>query len=274
MPFRITLENVPSAGDQIVVDLTDGNGNYEQFIYVVQVTDSLIDIRTQLIIIINASPYFTAGLAGGPLEDPTLVVNQQTSNNYNLFTCEVSVVYNMLNISPSYTMSFDENNNAFEGERSYKPEWMSCLGVLMITFKDGSPYTHDGSTFNNFYGVQYPSRITIVANQSLLQKKTWISIFEIANTIWTCPLIYSNMNTYGTQRQESSLVLSEFSILEGQPSASFKRDIHSRGGKINGNTLKGSYLAITFEVDSNRTNELVALSAASVKYIDSPLNLR
>lgn len=274
MPIRITLENVPIPGDQVVVTLTDGDGNVEVFNYEVQVGDDLVDIREQLILLINAGTYFVAGFGGVIIEDPIILVNQITTNNYNLFTAQVSFIYDPANVSPAYTMAFDENNNAFEGERSYQPEWMSCLGVILITFKNGSPYTHDGATFNNFYGVQYPSRITGVANQGLYQKKTWISVFEIANVPWICPLIYTNMNTYGSQRQESNLVLGEFTVLEGQPSASFKRDVHSPGGKINGSSLKGSYMAITFEVEAARTTDLVALSAASIKFIDSALNLR
>lgn len=176
--------------------------------------------------------------------------------------------------SAAFTMAFDEINNSFEGERSYQPEWMVCLGTLMITYKNGTPYTHDSTTFNNFFGVQYPSNISAVANAGLYQKKTWISLLEIANTTWVCPLIYTSLMSYGSQRQESNLILEDFRLLEDQPSVSFKRDIHSPGGIINGNVLKGTWIVIKFEVEAARTEDLVALSAASVKFIDSPLNVR
>lgn len=274
MPYVFTIQNMPFEGDVVRVSLTDGDGINRIYDYEVQSGDNLSDVATGMQILINADIYFAAVSQTLYPSQTGLEINQVTSNNYNLFTGLTTIIYNPDSVSPAFTMAFDENNNAFEGERSYQPEWMSCLGVLMINFKNGSPYSHDGDTFNNFFGVQYPSNITGVANMGLYQKKTWISLVEIANTIWTCPLIYTNVISYGNQRQESNLIFQDFRLLENQPSVSFRRDQHSSGGIINGSPLKGSYIVIKFEVDNMRTNNFVALSAVSVAYIDSPLNKR
>lgn len=169
----------------------------------------------------------------------------------------------------NYTFSFNEMRNAYSSFFDYHPEWMVCAEDVLYSWSNGNLYVHNSPTYCNFFGQQYSAYITVPFNQNLLEKKTWISLSEIANTIWECPEIYTNVMSYGTQRQESSLVPSEFRILESMPSASFKRDIHSQGGKINGSTLKGNWLVVKFQ--KTNATELVYLSAVSVKYIDSPL---
>ena len=56
---------------------------------------------------------------------------------------------------------------------------MMCnLRTLMVTFKDGGLYTHDSSVYNNFYGAQYDTEITIGFNAIPLGKKTFLSFRE------------------------------------------------------------------------------------------------
>ena len=54
--------------------------------------------------------------------------------------------------------------------------------------------------------------------------------------------------------------------------AAFLRDIHSRGGWINGSFLKGSYLVAKFQIDT--PTSVVRLSEVSVMWKDSPLNIK
>jgi hypothetical protein len=107
-----------------------------------------------------------------------------------------------------------------------------------------------------------------VFNDNLTQKKSWNAISELANSIWACPLIYTNQVTYGTQRQETNLGESEFTLLENMPSAVIKRDINSIGGKINGNFIKGNWMAAKFRKE-NATN-LVFLNEVNCRFTDSP----
>ena len=95
---------------------------------------------------------------------------------------------------------------------------------------------------------------------------------ETANTTWKCPIIYTQMDSYDSVKQVSSLIDADFAILESEYHASFLRDANSPGGLINGNSLKGGYIVIKFE--KTNANTFVYLNSATVKYIDSPLNNR
>jgi hypothetical protein len=172
----------------------------------------------------------------------------------------------------AYTMTFDEGKNAFDSPVSFKPEWIDCLNTLLVSFKNGNFWKHDSLTHCNFYGVQYGCSITVAFNTASLDKKTWLSLMETSNAIWECPVIYSQMNTYGSTPQESYLTAANFSLLEGEYHAAFMRDINSPGGWINGWELKGGYLVVKFEI--RNASNYVYLNSATLKYINSPLNNR
>lgn len=171
----------------------------------------------------------------------------------------------------AYTLTFDEENNQFESFMSYQPEMMCTLGTLLISFKNGELWTHDADYYNRFYGTDYESNISAVFNDFPDAKKTWSAIAEVANTTWDCPLIYTNTNTYGSQRQESKLIEQNFTILEGMPSSSILRDLYSPGGWNNGDWMKGTYMVVKFRKSS--ASDLVYLSEVSMRVIDSPLNV-
>lgn len=176
---------------------------------------------------------------------------------------------------PAYTMVFDEPNNSFEDERSYQPEMWGCLGTLLISFKDGQLYTHDGDTYNNFYGVQHESSITAVFNENYMQRKAWQSVQQISNTIWDCPEIYSSLTSISQLglKQQSNLVTQDFEIIEGMPTASFFNDTNSIGGLLNGDKLRGFYLVVKFRAQTSQTSNLISLSGATIRFVDSALNL-
>jgi len=176
--------------------------------------------------------------------------------------------------SPAQTLSFSESRNdtdrpSFESYLSYKPEYMVSLGVLFASFKDGQLWTHDNTVYNSFYGSDYESSVTLVFNDQALQKKSWQNITEVANVIWDCPLIYTNVNTYGTTPQTSSIIEQEFQVLEGNPAATIKRDANSPGGKWNGQFMKGNYCVIKFRVQN--ASQLIYLNMVSVYYKQSQL---
>jgi len=172
-----------------------------------------------------------------------------------------------------YTISFDEVGNAFESFYSYYPEYYGSLETNLFSFKNGQMWIHSNdSTFCNFYGVQHEASITTVFNQANINKKTWISVAETSNTVWECPLIYTQMNSYDTVRQESELKEVDFVTLESTYNASFLKDKNSQGGLIEGSSLKGGYIVAKFE--KTNANSFVYLNNVGIKYIDSPLNIR
>lgn len=269
MPFVFTISKTPVAGDIVNVTLTDGAGHTKIYSYLIVAGNTLQNVSDSIKTLINADIYFTAINQTTYPSDVGLEINQVTNVHYNLFTGSVAITYIPSSINAPVTLSFDEDGNVFESFLSFHPEYMVTLGTLMMTCKDGDIWTHDSEIYNNFYGVQYDSYVTPVFNDAGIEKKTWIGVSEVANTIWDMPLAFTNVNSYAGQRQETNLVEGEFTVLEGMPTASFKRDIHSQGGKINGGFLKGNYLAV--KLRKQLPTDLVYLSQINVKFIDSPL---
>lgn len=172
-----------------------------------------------------------------------------------------------------YTITFNEVRNSMEGFESfmsYHPEMMGCLNNLLFTFKNGQFWKHEDSEYCNFYGNQYGASIQPIFNGSPGMKKTYISVTQYANTVWPCTEIKTQLNTYGSVPQRSLLVAQDFKFLEGDYNSSFRRDINSPGGLVNGWPMRGNWMTIKLEL--SQTPDFVFLNAVSVKYINSPLN--
>jgi hypothetical protein len=178
------------------------------------------------------------------------------------------------NTIDSYAFSFNERRNGFSSFYSFNnAEWALSAEDIIVTWLNGNLYLHNNTTnYCNFYGQQFECYITLVFNINLFEKKSWMSVAELASAIWACPLIYSNVQSYSGQRQETTLVNAEFEDLESMFHTAFKRDINSIGGKINGDEIKGNYLVIRFQKDD--ANNQITLSEAQVMFKDSPLTNR
>ena len=170
------------------------------------------------------------------------------------------------------TLIFDEEANTFDSFISLYPEMMTTLGTLMVAFKNGQLYTHDSSTYNNFFGVQYDSTITPVFNQGVAAVKSFMALEEKTSNVWDCPEIETSLMSYGSTPQQSNLVASDFRLLEGKWCSPLLRDSNSIGGVEGGDTLKGDWIKIKMR-NINASN-LVSLNLVGVRFIDSPLNNR
>lgn len=171
------------------------------------------------------------------------------------------------------SLAFDERKNSWTSFYDFAPDSILCAENQLYSFFNGKLYSHDNTTaYANFYGTQYKTSITSVFNDLELEKKTWISVSAVSNVIWNCPLIYTQLDSYPGQRQESNLIDEDFALLEGQYHASFLNDIHSIKGLINGDSLKGTYCVIQFQPTDG--SKYSFLAAVSVKYIQSPLTTK
>lgn len=186
-------------------------------------------------------------------------------NNYVLSLSQVGG-------STAKTIVYDEENNGFEGFVSYIPESMAVLGTLFVTFKNGALWTHDATTYNNFYGVQYSSYITAIFNQSPNQVKTFLGIEYRASSKFFCSDIETSSTSYGSVKQQSDLVEADFVLLEDKYNAALLRDKNSIGGINNGDILKGNHIKVRF--DKTNPTTIQTLNFVSLKYNDSPLNNR
>ncbi len=162
-----------------------------------------------------------------------------------------------------------DEDEGFESKYSYHSEGMESLNNLLISFKEGELWKHDSDTYCQFYGINYTAYITGVFNDAILQKKTWEALTLISEVKWSCPVIYTNVNSYGNVKQESELIEEDFELFEQYPSAGLKKDKNSVGGLLNGNWLKGGYIVIRFQ--KNDASNLVILCGVSLVLRDSAL---
>lgn len=173
------------------------------------------------------------------------------------------------------TMGFDEARNAFTSIYSFAPECIVCAENVLYSWRNGRLYIHDvttGNGMNTFYGIYYDSSITRVFNAGLVEKKTFLSLTEVASAIWDCPTIYTNSMSYGTTPQQSNLIISDFANLESNFSASFWRDTQSIGGLTVGDSLKGNLIVIKFR--ASNAARLIHMTAVNLYFVDSPFTSR
>jgi hypothetical protein len=174
-----------------------------------------------------------------------------------------------------YTLPFAETRDTTEGFEcftSYFPEGMSSLGTLLVAFKGGEIWTHDNPVYCNFFGQQFDAEIDGVFNDSMLEKKTWTSVAQQSNTVWSCPEIETQTKSYGSVPQQSELIASDFEEREGTFHAAFLNDSNSIGGLIEGDSLKGNWLRVKFR--KQNASEFVFLNMISTRFIDSPLTVK
>lgn len=173
------------------------------------------------------------------------------------------------------TMAFDEGRNNFTCPYDFAPEQIVCAENTLYSFRNGRMFIHDVTTaggMNRFYGTYYDPVITRVFNAGLVEKKSWLSLTEVASTIWDCPEITTNTMSYGNTPQQSNLITQDFIDEESNYSASFLGDQNSIGSFSDGDTLKGNMIKIKFRAPN--ATSLVTFSAINLCFIDSPFTNR
>lgn len=187
--------------------------------------------------------------------------------------------FSATNNSPAKTLVWDEKSGGYRSFVSYIPEMMCSVNGLFCTWKNGQIYTHDNPVYNNFYGVQYESYVTLVFNDLGQFKKSWRGIELVAGQKWDMPQISSNVKSGDDDNvlQTTDLIESDFEEKEGNYYASFKGDKNSlrEGAPIeDGDFIKGNYLIIKIRKSAAGTTAFVFLNGVVVSYNDSPYNLK
>jgi len=140
--------------------------------------------------------------------------------------------------------------------------------VQLVSFAAGIPYTHDGNTFLNYYGIQTSPSIMVVINDDFSINKVLQSLSQDSNpNKFFCDLIFSNQVS-----SFSYLSLNQFKKKELQFYAAVLRNLSSyppiekeqlfRSMLFDGARLWGSYFVARFVGDpakSSEYNELKAL---------------
>lgn len=186
------------------------------------------------------------------------------------------------NTDPAYTLSFDEDGNAFESFLSYHPEMMCVLGSLLITWKDGDLWTHDASVYNNFYGTQYESSIEPVFNDKAAIKKKYLATGHksLNNVVWESStngdITTSAVNPQTGLVQISQLATGDYDLEETTLTAAFLYDANSGADAaealVNGDFLGGNYLKMKFTCPSANCGVLINLQEPYITWIVSQRN--
>ena len=86
-----------------------------------------------------------------------------------------------------YTLSFSPSVNGWPSFYSFVPEVMIGMNSYLYSFNGGNLYRHNtNETRNNFYGVQYTSKITGVVNDEPSAVKVFKAMSLESNAPWDC----------------------------------------------------------------------------------------
>ena len=112
-----------------------------------------------------------------------LPLNNNVFGFYDTDTGTYNVTLNSLNdewntkLGDKTTISFNEGLNGWSSRKSYTPENGISLNTKLYTFDNGLIYEHGKNTlYNNFYGVQYNSSITLLSNSDFNSVKGFKTI--------------------------------------------------------------------------------------------------
>ena len=87
------------------------------------------------------------------------------------------------------TITYSEDSQGFPSFYTYCPEFIKGMNQYLYTFKNGNLWRHNtNETRNNYYGQQYPSRITSVFNEQPLENKIFKTLNLEGDDAWAATL--------------------------------------------------------------------------------------
>jgi len=177
------------------------------------------------------------------------------------------------------TIAFNEG--AEEGGKTrwtqffpFIPECYGKIGNTFLSFKNGELWVHDSPIKNNFYGVQYDSVITVVANDNPSEVKSWQAISEESTDVWEMEMTIAPDVTRPLG-QMTILGKNMFIKKEGILYGAILRDMNTPNfpsadeARINGDKMRSA--VATVKLTNSNTN-LVEMYAVDLITIYSPLS--
>ncbi len=172
------------------------------------------------------------------------------------------------------TISFVESPNRWTTEYDHLAEQYAYSNGTMIGIKNGQLWLHDTNSIrNNFYGVQYSSKLTFVSNQNNSKMRIFLALVIDGSDLWYCPdddsIIIPPSSAY-PNGMASRLQKTAFRRVGTDWYAPFKKDLNTPNkpsvleALVNGRDLTGHAIVIRLQNDST---EEVSLKSASVRYI-------
>lgn len=130
-----------------------------------------------------------------------------------------------------YTLTYSEKSKGWTSFWSYIPDWMIKLNNRFYTIKNGQLYLHNEDTGvrNNFYGVQYDSKIKLYFNEINYDDKIFKNLVLEGNKPWGAVL--------STNLANSTIKKEEFDQLESRHFAYMRKNENE--DDLHGNTAQG-----------------------------------
>lgn len=125
------------------------------------------------------------------------------------------------------TLGFNELNNKWVTYYSFLPENMLKYMDEFFTFKNGKLYKHNVSNLaNHFYGVQYTSKITFIANADPKINKLWYNLRLDSKGGWFAPRLSTLADDQFPNGMTSRLKKKNFKSTDAKLWADILRDIN------------------------------------------------
>lgn len=149
------------------------------------------------------------------------------------------------------TIAWNETKQRWTSFYSFAPDCYGVLNTELYSYENGLIWVHGvNPLYNNFYGVQYKSNITVVPNTEPDSTKNWYAIYleaeQDAGFNWSMPVVRNN------NKQLSRILNGIFERKEEFYWAEFKRDLNTSGVVnpiVNGRQLRSSSIELQMEND-------------------------
>ena len=189
-------------------------------------------------------------------------------------TTNTGFVVQVLRVKNRKTYSFSEPLNAWVSELSYQPNWIEERNIGIVTFENGTPYSHDTKeTRNNFYDEQFTSKVKIIVNENPSFPKRFKSIQQESNKKWTVKMT-TNTPSGGNRTlfQETVLTKSNLKHVSNMFVSGFWKDVNTvnvDNPLFQGNDMRGQFAEIELENDDTTPVELFSVG---VNYITTDVS--
>lgn len=161
------------------------------------------------------------------------------------------------------TITFDEEINGWTSFHSFLPDWMISLNNRFYTIKDGQLYRHNETAVgrNTFYGVSYPSKVSVMMNDHPSEVKVFKSFFQEGTQPWDTTL--TSYESDSDEFKRSNIGASEFKEKEGFWYGYIRRN------ELSGDTTSRATYGIGVPTDITGNNVTYAQLPSSITVGDS-----
>ncbi|SED10393.1 hypothetical protein SAMN04489761_4285 [Tenacibaculum sp. MAR_2009_124] len=176
------------------------------------------------------------------------------TNRNSINLCGYDPYYGQLTLClKNHTLTFDEKIKGFTSFHSFLPDWVLRMNNSFYTFKNGQLWEQNssGNGYNNFYGVQYESKVTTILNDFSNADSIFKTMVLDASNSWNVK-VKSNLS-------KGHLKASDFNKIESRWYAHFfkNEDLQNLHGNTQG-------LGSPIEVYNNKLSFHAVPSSVSI----------